>query len=146
MGTSQDYEGGCQCGAVRYVSTQPPSSTGYCHCRICQRTTGAPFAVGVFFPRDAFRFVRGEPKLYQSSPGVERGFCGRCGSRLTYQSIGADWISVEVGSLDQPDRAPPAYHTGIESQVSWLSIDDHLPRARTGESPDPIEPEPAAEG
>ncbi len=34
--------GGCLCGAVRYESEEPPTDSNYCHCRICQRTSGAP--------------------------------------------------------------------------------------------------------
>ena len=40
--------------------------------------------------------------------------------------------------LDHPGDAPPNQHNGIESQVPWLTIDDDLPRARTGDDPDHI--------
>ena len=125
--------GGCLCGAVRYESTKQPHKVGYCHCRMCQRASGAPVAVGVYFHGDTFRFVQGKPKYYRSSATVERGFCGKCGSRLIYRILGSDSISVEVGSLDHPGTTPPAYHIGIESQISWFEINDELPRTRIDE-------------
>ena len=125
--------GGCLCGAVRYESTNQPHKIGYCHCRMCQRASGAPVTVGVYFHVDTFRFVQGKPKYYQSSATVERGFCDKCGSRLIYRILGSDSISVEVGSLDHPAATPPGYHIGIESQISWFEIDDELPRTRIDE-------------
>ncbi|WP_119460186.1 GFA family protein [Rhodospirillaceae bacterium SYSU D60014] len=35
-------DGGCLCGAIRYRVSTPPLQAGYCHCRLCQRSTGAP--------------------------------------------------------------------------------------------------------
>lgn len=125
--------GGCLCGAVRYQSTAPPQKTGYCHCRMCQRVTGAPVAVGVYFRCDTFQVVQGQPRYYRSSAIAERGFCENCGSRLIYRELDSDSISVEVGSLDRPEAAPPSYHIGIESQIPWFEIDDQLPRTRIDE-------------
>lgn len=130
MVDSENITGGCLCGAVRYESTEQPHKIGYCHCRMCQRASGAPVAVGVYFHLDTFRFVRGAPTYYQSSAVVERGFCENCGSRLVYRNLGSDSLSVEVGSLDRPEITPPTYHIGIESQIPWFHIDDDLPRAR----------------
>ncbi len=58
-----------------------------------------------------------------------------CGSRLVYRPFHADWIRVEMGSLDIPEDVPPKEHYGIESQVLWLTIDDGLPRKRTEDDP-----------
>lgn len=124
--------GGCLCGAVRYESSQAALDANYCHCRMCQRVSGAPVTVGVFFPLNAFRFVAGEPRIYRSSANVERGFCSDCGSRLTFRRLDADTIVVvvEVGSLDRPQAVAPTRHIGIESQLPWFEISDALPRKR----------------
>ena len=121
--------GGCLCGSVRYESTQKPLKVGYCHCRMCQRVSGAPVSCGVYFQESTFRFIRGKPKYYQSSENVKRGFCENCGSRLTYQISGAQAISVEVGTLDKPELSPPEYHICIESQIPWFELEDGLPRS-----------------
>ena len=38
-------EGMCTCGAVRYRITSKPLFVHCCHCRWCQRETGASFAL-----------------------------------------------------------------------------------------------------
>ena len=126
--------GRCQCGAVRYESDEPPTDSNYCHCRMCQRINGAPVVAAVTFARQAFRFTQGEPKYYKSSDFAERGFCANCGSSLVYRPLpfeDADSIFICTGTLDHPEDAPPTWHTGIESQVPWLVIDDDLPRMGT---------------
>jgi hypothetical protein len=47
---------------------------------------------------------------------------------LTFRYLRSDWIAVSIGSLDQPEAVQPKMHWGIESRVSWLSMDDGLPR------------------
>lgn len=126
----QNITGGCLCGAIRYESTARPDKSGYCHCRNCQKVSGAPVTVGVFFALSSFRYTRGAPKYFQTSEKVERGFCERCGSRLTYRIFDSDQIAVEVGSLDHPEAAPPTYHIGVESQLSWFDTRDEHPRRR----------------
>ncbi len=41
MSGGEKITDGCLCGAVRYESSEPPSDSNYCHCRMCQRTSGA---------------------------------------------------------------------------------------------------------
>ena len=125
------WTGGCLCGAVRYEARDPPLKIGYCHCRMCQKASGAPCAVGVYFANRIFRFTRGQPKFYKSSQIADRSFCADCGSRLLYRPSGSESVAVEVGSLDRPEDAPPSYHTGVESKIYWFSVDDTLPRKRT---------------
>jgi hypothetical protein len=102
----------CLCGEVRYEANEAPQSSGICHCRMCQKSNGSPFSVGVY--KASFRFTSGEPKFYQSSDIAERGFCAACGSRLVYRPLGGPLMAVEVGSLDHPEDISPEYHTGVE--------------------------------
>ena len=137
--------GGCMCGAVRYEVSEPPQRTLYCHYRMCQRATGGLFEISAFFRNETFRFTLGEAKLYRSSDVAERGFCETCGSRLIYRSFGGPVIAVDVGSLDHPEDVSPDYHSGVESQVPWLTIDDDLPRMRTDDNPNFVALKAAAE-
>lgn len=128
--------GGCLCGAVRYEASVAPAGAAYCHCRMCQRSVGNIFGTFAGFPVGSFRFTRGRPKRYQSSPIAHRGFCARCGSPLTCESIEhAESILVTIGSLDDPGSVAPAAHWGVESQIKWYKPGDQLPRHKTIESP-----------
>lgn len=132
--------GGCLCQAVRYEADANLSEAFYCHCKTCQKTSGAPVVVGVMVRPGTLKFTGEEPKYFQSSPIGRRGFCQHCGSRLTWLSSDrADWIVVWAGSLDHPERAVPAEHLSVESQLPWHEIVDSLPRKRTEDDADLIE-------
>ncbi|WP_437655637.1 GFA family protein [Sorangium sp. So ce1182] len=127
--------GGCQCGRVRYRAEAVAGRTGYCHCRKCQRAFGNVFAVLTSVRRESLEWRGGEPTYFASSPLARRGFCGACGTPLTFEYPGSDVVEVAVGSMDDPGLVRPASHSGIESQVAWLVLDDGLPRRRTEDDP-----------
>ena len=112
--------GGCQCGAVRYRLEATPQGASICHCRMCQKATGSPY--GAFAPvkREELVFTRGVPKLFQSSAFAERGFCGECGSPLTYRAFKSSRVSVTICSLDDPEAAPPEFQLEAQAAISWL--------------------------
>ncbi len=138
-----EWTGGCLCGAIRYESSEPPIEAGTCHCRTCQRWTGTAFAVGVRFPRTAFRLTKGEAKLYRSSSIRERGFCPDCGSSLfdrclvrkAARRFNPDMVWVQLGTLDHPEAVSIDFHYGVETQLPWVHFDDGLPRTRCDEDP-----------
>ncbi|MEX0696941.1 MAG: GFA family protein [Dongiaceae bacterium] len=131
MTATSSYSGGCLCGAVRYRAEGPPRSVVYCHCRMCQRAAGAPVVPWATFPAAGFAVSAGDIAEFASSPGARRGFCKRCGTPLTFREIAEpDWIDITVASLDDPAALPPQDHIWTESSVSWLRIDDDLPRHR----------------
>ncbi len=134
--------GGCLCGNVRYEITGEPLGSMLCHCRICQRFSGAPILEGTTFLAKEFKFTKGNPKFYKSSKIAERGFCADCGAPLVYKgTIGywEDWIVVTTGNLDDPWNYPPSYHLGIESSLPWLKVHDDLPRTSCKDSPSLVE-------
>lgn len=122
-------QGGCMCGAVRYAAAGEPFNVTLCHCADCRRASGAPALAWFSVRRDALRWTRGTPSRNPSSPGVERLFCGQCGTQLTWHGAGsADEIDVTIGSLDDPNAVAPADHTFAGQQVRWLHLADGLPR------------------
>ena len=135
--------GGCLCGAVRFEAADPPTYVGYCHCRMCQKSTGHTSAIFVMFTGEdrtddagTLRFTKGEPKYYKSSAWMERAFCPSCGSPLGVRSKKGH-RSVMAGNLDHPEDWPPNEgHSGIESRVPWDHIHDDLPQWRTEDDPD----------
>ena len=142
MEPSEPVTGGCLCGAVRYEARVHLRDAYYCHCRTCQRTTGAPAEIGVLVEPGTLRYSAGEPLFYQSSPFGKRGFCGRCGSRLIWQHVDdahPEYTNVSAGSLDRPGDVVPVSHQCVESQLPWYRLDDTLPRLRSDEVPEIVE-------
>ena len=125
-------QGGCLCEAVRYRVEGEPITSGICHCRTCRKAASAPTLPFVVFPADRFAFTQGEPVQFRSSPHVLRGFCGRCGSPLTYRNDDApDRIDVMTCSLDDPEAFPPGFHVWASHRLAWERIADGLPAYRT---------------
>ncbi|AUX48897.1 aldehyde-activating protein [Sorangium cellulosum] len=127
--------GGCQCGRVRYRADAIPGRTGYCHCRQCQRAFGNVFAVLTSVRRATLAWLGIEPTYFASSPLARRGFCSSCGTPLTFEYPDSEVVEIAVGSLDDPGLVRPTSHSGVESQVAWLALDDGLPRRLTEEDP-----------
>lgn len=138
--------GGCLCGEIRYRITEPAIDTCFCHCRMCQKFTGAPVTAGSTYPVSGVQFTKGEPKYFRSSPFAERGFCPNCGSSLTYRpatptvsKAWADWILIYTGCLDNPAPNVPTWHLGVESQMPWMDIQHARKRVRCQDSPDIVD-------
>lgn len=101
----RDHMGRCACGAVRYRLLSEPFDAGYCHCRICQLTSGAPVMAFATVPLDDFVVVEGELSIRASSAFGERGFCGTCGTPLTmHVTHQPDTIDFTIATLDRPGR------------------------------------------
>ena len=125
------YTGGCFCGAVQYEAEAPVLTCTWCHCSMCRRLCGAPSVAWFSVPRAQFRYVRGTPAVYHSSPGVTREFCGACGTQLTFRDdCTPDEIDITTCSLDNPEALPPRDHTFADNRLHWEAICDDLPRYR----------------
>lgn len=126
-----ELTGGCLCGAVRYRATGEPLVVAHCHCRMCQRQSGAAFVTWVAFPVAAFAFTAGSPASLRSSAKAERTFCAACGGTLTFRHDDSrHQVDVAAGSLDDPEAITPTDHIWTSSQLSWLTLGDRLPRHR----------------
>jgi len=126
--------GGCLCGAVRYeVEKGPVSESGYCHCRTCQRQSGAPVVAFFAVKPERFRYTKGLPALYRASDFASREFCPACGTYLVFrEDDAAATVSVNTASLDDASLIPPLYHIYCESRIRWFDTADALPRHRRG--------------
>ena len=123
------FRGGCLCESLRYAAENEPLDVGYCHCRICQRSTGAPVLVWASFPTQAFRYSRGKPALHRSSSHGQREFCARCGCQIAYRELDVPTsVDVNVASLDDPGLLKPRSHIFTESRIAWFDTSDALPR------------------
>ena len=121
-------EGGCLCGAVRYRVEGEPEASGLCRCGTCRRAASAPVLPYAEFTSVRFAFSRGRPTDYDSSPGVTRSFCGRCGSPLTYRTADApDRVDLMICSLDDPGSITPAFHVWTRERLAWDGAEDGRP-------------------
>ncbi len=124
-------EGGCLCGCIRYRVDQPIIDAGYCHCRLCQRASGAPTVAWLTVPAGGFRYVRGTVAVFASSQGHQREFCPVCGTQIAFRAkVDPRTVDVTLGSLDEPARIEPEYHIWCDSKPAWLHLADGLPRYR----------------
>jgi hypothetical protein len=126
-------EGGCTCGAVRYRMTSKPMFVHCCHCRWCQRETGAAFALNAMIEADRVIVTRGAPETVDtpSNSGKGQKFvrCPSCRIALWSHYAGAgDAVSfIRVGTLDEPDRLPPDIHIFTGSKQPWVVLSPDVP-------------------
>ena len=116
-------EGGCFCGAIRYaIDDGKDYVVANCHCTMCRRTSAAPFVTWIVVPDERFRYIKGDPKLLQSSESGSRYFCDACGTPLVcINSDHPDKVDVTTGSLDDPGSFPPKYAVFEDTKLDWLS-------------------------
>ncbi len=127
--TDQSITGGCQCGAVRYRA-ESLGRASICHCRMCQKAFGGFF--GPLATALGLEWTRGKPATFASSNKVSRGFCVKCGTPLTY-----DWggdPEIALGSLDNPEIAPPTVQVNIADRLSFHGALSNLPISDTPDS------------
>jgi hypothetical protein len=127
------HSGGCFCGELRFESRADPVESGYCHCSICRKTTGAPVVAFASFPVESFSYVKGKPRIYPSSAYGQREFCGTCGTQICFrESRSAETVDVNSGSLDSMEAVAPDHHIHTGNRVTWLHIADGLPEYENG--------------
>jgi hypothetical protein len=123
--------GGCQCGAVRFAFQTAPGKVSICHCRMCQKASGAPFASFAEIDREHFAWTRGQPAAFRSSSIAERFFCAACGTPLGFGRIDGPRIEIMTGNFDRPDRVIPTRQYGTESRLGWVVGISNLPSQTT---------------
>ena len=121
--------GRCLCGNVRFELRGKPLWVAHCHCNSCRRNTGSAVATFVGYNKEQLTYTRGERKFYESSPGVERGFCADCGTPMTYE---ANWcpdeVHLYVSTFDDPGAHRPQVHVFFAERIPWMELEDDLPR------------------
>lgn len=127
--------GGCLCGAVRYRATPDHRDGYYCHCRMCQLAFGSTRAEFVNLRKSELSWLGSPPTYYASSKFARRGFCGQCGTPLSFEYLGSERMDVSVGSLDDPGAVKPVSHFAVESRVPAWHVADGLPEDRLDTQP-----------
>ncbi|MFZ2508058.1 MAG: GFA family protein [Steroidobacteraceae bacterium] len=112
------HRGGCLCGAVRYSYNAAPLATVACHCRDCQKLSGATNLLTIFADRSAFGHGQGELARYRkrADSGREADYvrCASCGTRVWHEPLSApQWVFIAAGSLDDPSWVVPVAHIWV---------------------------------
>lgn len=113
------WTGGCQCGAVRFRVEGELTRPSVCHCRMCQKAMGGPFGAFATAQPEDFAWTRGAPRHFQSSNRVRRGFCGDCGTPLTFE--GGRTMDLAIFAFDRAAEIAPAFQLSPEGAPAWLA-------------------------
>ena len=131
--TSFPIEGGCDCGTVRYRMETPPLFVHCCHCRWCQRESGAAFALNAMIEGARVTDL-GEPPSLTETPSASGlgqliARCPACKVAVWshYAGAGPAIKFLRVGTLDYPDLLPPDIHIFTESKQPWLALPVGVP-------------------
>ena len=135
-------DGGCLCRAVRYRISAAPIDAGYCHCRMCQRSAGAPVVAWLTMASEGFAWTKGAPAVYRSSPEAERLFCGACGTQMVFRADAEPFVDVlppgshpETRSVRGANTCRIAVHQPQDGKtVVVLSVIDNLVKGAAGQA------------
>ena len=125
---SELYSGRCLCGAVRFEAKGKPKWVKWCHCESCRRHSGAPASVFASFENDTVTVTDGVIAKFNSSPGVQRGYCEKCGSTLT---CGNDRLPTEthyyVGAFERAAELTPTGEFFTGERLPWVNLHEGAP-------------------
>lgn len=113
--------GGCQCGKIRFRATDLVDNSHVCHCRMCQKAVGNFFAALVGVPKPALTWTNGTPAIFESSEGIERGFCRDCGTPLFFHNSAGAHVSICIGAFDNPASLPLVFEFATERRLPQIA-------------------------
>lgn len=130
--TTKTLSGHCLCGAVSYDVDFPfEGRIAHCHCKQCRRQAGSVALTWFTVKKPAFRLTGAPLSSFRSSDHGSRGFCGTCGTPITFQtSRFPDEVDVTLCSLREDQIMPADLNIHTESRLEWLKLDTHLPERR----------------
>ena len=124
--------GSCACGAVRFEITAPFTTAGYCHCKRCQRRSGALWSLNGIVDSGAFRLVEGAEAVRSWRPptGLPKAYCAHCGGHVfAGDPDSTPILAIRLGAVDGDPGIRPSWRQWVESAPDWEPIpDDGLPR------------------
>ena len=125
------HRGSCLCGEVTYQVAGELGPASWCHCQKCRKGNGTAFLVVSSVNEADFSWLSGQALVseYESSPGITRCFCSRCGSPFfgKRQSL-PGILRLRLGTLDTPYDGRPAQHIFTRYKADWFDIHDDAPQ------------------
>jgi hypothetical protein len=127
------FDGGCDCGRIRYRLSSRPLFVHCCHCRWCQRESGGAFAINAMIEADRLQWLGDMPQRVPTPSASGKGQifwrCPTCWIALSshYAGAGESVHFVRVGTLDQPDLMPPDIHIFTATRQPWVRLPEDVP-------------------
>lgn len=121
--------GSCLCGAVRFHAKRM-SGIVECNCSMCRKAAGGH--AGFFFValRNEVAWEGAEHLAhYESSPGLTRAFCARCGTAMTGANLVEpdDTIILAANALDGDVPARIIAREHAVMKAPWFEGHDDAP-------------------
>jgi hypothetical protein len=129
------FTGSCLCGGVRCSIKGELPPLHLCYCAQCRKAQGTAFASVLPIKADDFTLLGGDELLrhFDSSPGKERTFCGRCGSPIYSRRMALPGaLRIRAGLIDQPLPVRIAFHQHVASKANWWTINDDITQFPAG--------------
>ena len=127
------HEGGCLCGAVRYRTRGQPQRVSLCACTWCQKRSGAPVGLSIYFEKSQVTFLQGEMKHHKVTTDADRwlesAFCPNCGTTVGWcLEYFPDYQGIAGGTFDQPTfwYQDPQRLVFARSKPHWFHVPDDL--------------------
>jgi hypothetical protein len=126
----------CHCGSLRLKTSGDPVLVNMCHCRDCQRRTGALAGSGAIFEK-AQVSIEGSSKVFeraaQEGRKIRFHFCPNCGTSLYWDGdIRPDMYAVAVGAFADPAFPPPTVSIYEESKHPSTLLPDGITHSQRG--------------
>lgn len=126
------FAGGCACGAIRFHVNLKPLAMYNCHCRSCQKTSGAPSLPLLVVTANDTRVsgdVRFSATHINETNHAEHVFCNRCGSALFARNPEKpELLLITAGVVDQCDWYKPVADIWTASAKPWVHMDRQIPK------------------
>ena len=130
--TTLQLEGGCQCGAVRYRTSDQPVRVIACHCSTCKLRTGAPYGIGVYLNDKDVEFTQGSMRTFEfrsdeSGRWLRNEFCERCGTAVSWTlEMRPGLRAIAGGTYDDPNWFKIQAHIWTRSARDDMRYPDHV--------------------
>jgi hypothetical protein len=129
---TEQMEGGCACGALRYRLESRPMFVNCCHCRDCQRQTGSAFVINALIETDRVTVLRGAPAPFSMPTDSGRPHridrCPSCAAAVWSEYGGMVSLRfVRVATLDDPTWVAPNAHIYVRSKLPWVKLPEDVP-------------------
>ena len=124
MQDTTPLSGQCACGAVKFEVTKPFDSAGYCHCKRCQRRSGALWSSNAIVASDGFAITEGAENVHAWTPetGLPKAFCATCGGHVYGGNLDGPFVVVRLGALNGDPGIRPSWRAWLESAEDWHPV------------------------